>query len=258
MKRPLTLQAWPGAAPIVAEALRASGAESGDASLSVVAPCLATEATRLAPVIEGYRQGLSALSAAVELIVVTDGHRPPVTPEDGSSVTIRHVTATGGGWGRAVRAGLDESTGKTLCYLNPAKASPPVLLEAVTSGLLFRDAVVRVNRRTRDSLRQRIGSLAFNIECRLMLDLSVWDVNGTPKVFPRTFDRLLTLSSDDELIDAEFTVVCQQAGYPVIELPVHAAAPVADGARATSVVTALRLYANVRQLRSAASATSLR
>jgi hypothetical protein len=39
-------------------------------------------------------------------------------------------------------------------------------------------------------------------------------------VFPRAFGRLLALERDDDLIDLEFNVVCQEAGYPVIEVPI--------------------------------------
>ena len=49
----------------------------------------------------------------------------------------------------------------------------------------------------RDTAAQKLGSLAYNIEVRLAYGLATWDVNGTPKAFPRRFDDLLNLASDD-------------------------------------------------------------
>ena len=46
------------------------------------------------------------------------------------------------------------------------------------------------------------------------------DVNGTPKVFPRKFARLLDLDREDDLIDAEFVMRCRTEGYPVVDVPV--------------------------------------
>ena len=53
--------------------------------------------------------------------------------------------------------------------------------------------VLKANRRIRESRRRRLGSLLYNIECRALFDLSVWDINGTPKIFPRSFDALRAL-----------------------------------------------------------------
>jgi hypothetical protein len=53
---------------------------------------------------------------------------------------------------------------------------------------------VKANRKIRDHWSRRLGSLLYNLECRALFDLSVWDVNGTPKVFPRSCDRAAQLT----------------------------------------------------------------
>ena len=87
-----------------------------------------------------------------------------------------------------MRLGLREARGDLLCYTNSARTTP----EDLTLLLLLRVARIPASwsRRTARSAstgRRRIGSLLYNLECRALFDLSSWDVNGTPKVFPRAF-----------------------------------------------------------------------
>jgi len=53
-------------------------------------------------------------------------------------------------------------------------------------------------------MARRAGSLLYNLECRVLLELSVFDVNGTPKVFPAELTELRELRRNDDLIDVEF------------------------------------------------------
>jgi hypothetical protein len=85
------------------------------------------------------------------------------------------------------------------------------------------------------------------LECRALFDLSYWDINGTPKVFPRKFDKLLALTREDDLIDAEFNVICRRENYPVIEVPIlsyrrH------GGRSTTSYRSAVRMYLGALQM----------
>ena len=75
-------------------------------------------------------------------------------------------------------------------------------------------------RTARSVTRRRIASLLYNLECRALFDLSYWDVNGTPKVFPRSLEKLMQLSRDDDLIDIEFNVICRREGYRMLEVPI--------------------------------------
>jgi hypothetical protein len=92
-----------------------------------------------------------------------------------------------------------------------------------------------------------LGSLLYNLECRALFDLSYWDINGTPKVFPRQFDPLLRLQREDDLIDLEFCVTCRQQQLPVIEVPILTATR-HGGASTTRLGSAMRLYAGARRM----------
>jgi hypothetical protein len=152
------------------------------------------------------------------------------------------------GWGRAVRAGLAAAHGDTLCYANWPRTSPAALSEMLGFAITNPELVFRANRRTRDTRRQRLGSLLFNLECRALLAVTAWDVNGTPKAFSREHAALLDLRQDDDLIDAEFALVCEHEGYPVVEIPIEADL-LAGGTSTLDYVAALRMYAGIMRLR---------
>jgi len=71
--------------------------------------------------------------------------------------------------------------------------------------------------------------------------LSFWDINGTPKVFPRRFDKLLALREPGDLIDAEFGVVCRRESYPMLEVPIFSSRR-HGGESTTGYGSALRMY----------------
>ncbi len=159
-----------------------------------------------------------------------------------------HVCSSADGWGAAVRTGLRMSEGELLCYTNYERTSAKVLGLMLNFALRNRELVLRANRRTRDTGIQRLGSLLFNLECRALLGVPAWDINGTPKVFPRAFDKLLELTRTDDLFDAEFSLVCEREGYPVVEIPVDA--DLLSGSRARpDYRAALRMYMGVPTLR---------
>jgi len=160
------------------------------------------------------------------------------------------VVVAAGGWGSLVRAGLAAATEDVLCYANCALTPPGELGVMLDYALRNPGVVLRANRRTRASGRQRIGSLLFNLECRAALGIQSWDVNGTPKVFRRDRSRLLALTRSDDLIDVEFAAVCEVEGYPVLEIPINTG-PAPAARHSTSFVAAARMYVGVLALRRA-------
>jgi glycosyltransferase involved in cell wall biosynthesis len=160
---------------------------------------------------------------------------------------VKVVELERGGWGRAVRAGLAAATGDLLCYTNSARTSPEMLALTLHYAHTYPKVVIKANRRLRDSARRRLGSLIYNLECRVLFELSIWDVNGTPKVFPRTFSKLLALTRDDDLIDAEFALVCKDQGYPMVEVPLLETVR-HSGRSTTNYSSALKLYVGAYRL----------
>jgi hypothetical protein len=194
------------------------------------------------------RQSLLTVEADVEIVLVP--WTRSATALDGlGEEGLQVLPSRTRGWGAAVRDGLSAATGDVLCFVNPGKSGPAAIAEVVGRSVEHPDVVWRANRRTRDSAMQKLGSLAYNVEVRLAYRLATWDVNGTPKAFPRRFDALLALASDDELYDLEFAVVCERERYPVLELPLRTIDVLGPPDGGLGPLAALRLFARAARCR---------
>src|SRR5262249_49133331 len=129
--------------------------------------------------------------------------------------SVQVVHAEGAGWGLAVRLGLARACGDLLCFANSARTSPDDLVRLIAVAEANPNVIVKARRAVRDTWTRRIGSLIYNVECRWLLDLPNWDVNGTPKAFPRCFEPLRRLTRDDDLLDAEFSAIVSRERYPL-------------------------------------------
>jgi glycosyltransferase involved in cell wall biosynthesis len=220
-------------------------------SVSVVLP-VHNQADHVGSLLDGYREALMRGEGEWEIVVVpnasTDQTAAVCRAMAAEDERVTVVELAEGGWGRAVKAGLGAAKGELLCYTNSARTQPEMLTLLLLYARAYPGTVVKANRRIRDSLRRRLGSLIYNLESRALFDLATWDINGTPKVFPRSFDHLLTLRSDDDLIDLEFLAVCRRHDYPVIEVPLLQT--VRHGGRSTTnYASALRMYLGALRLR---------
>jgi glycosyltransferase involved in cell wall biosynthesis len=221
-----------------------------DHLVSVILPVY-NQADHIRQIVQEYEAELVRLPCAHELLLVVNGCR-----DDSLTVcqrlaeeysTLRVVHSVKGGWGLAVKRGLEAARGSLLCYTNSARTNPADLLLLSLYAVAHPDTVVKANRKIRDGVGRRLGSLLYNLECRSLFDLSNWDVNGTPKVFPRAFDALMHLTRDDDLIDAEFNAICRREGYPIIEVPIFSSRR-HGGKSTTTMRSAVRLYWGAYQL----------
>src|SRR4051794_23558292 len=192
---------------------------------SVVLP-VHNQADHLESVVEAHLRALRDLPMTTEIVLVPNACRD-ATADISRRLAERHdevrvVELVEGGWGRAVKAGLREASGDLLCYTNSARTTTEMLTLALLFASVHPDVVVKANRRVRDSLVRRVGSVIYNLEARWLFELAEWDVNGTPKVFPRACAALLELDEDGDLIDLEFVARCHAEGYRVVELPLLA------------------------------------
>lgn len=191
--------------------------------ISIILP-VHNEAEYVGETVEQFEQALARVPARHEFILVTNGCRDNslevcrALAQRNKRVRVRDSER--GGWGLAVKLGLEEARGDILCYTNLARTNPADLTLLLLYALAHPDVVIKTNRKIRDNWRRRLGSLLYNLECRALFDFPYWDVNGTPKVFPRSFDKLLALKRDDDLIDAEFNIICRRENYRVLEVPV--------------------------------------
>jgi glycosyltransferase involved in cell wall biosynthesis len=220
-------------------------------TISMVLP-VHNQADHIEGVVEGYLGVRSRLGLSLDFVLVANGCtdnsaeicRGLAEGNEGVQVLEEPM----GGWGRAVRAGLAAARGDLLGYTNSARTSPEILALMLSYASAYPGVVLKANRRIRDSLLRRAGSLLYNLECRALFDMATWDVNGTPKLFPRSFHRLLELTSTGDLIDAELMLTCQRAAYPVVEVPLLATTRL-GGRSTTNYRSALRMYRGAVALR---------
>ncbi len=221
--------------------------------ISVVLP-VHNQADHIEGVIESYLEITRRMDLPIDVIAVANACTD-TSPEICRRLAARHdrvrvVECADGGWGRAVRAGLAEADTEVVGYANSARTSPETLALMLSYARAYPEAVLKTNRRIRDSIVRRAGSLLYNLECRALFDLSTWDVNGTPKIFPRSFSHLLELRSNGDLVDAELLATCRRERYPVIEIPLLSTTRL-GGKSTTNYRSAQRMYRGAVALRRA-------
>jgi glycosyltransferase involved in cell wall biosynthesis len=218
--------------------------------ISIILPVY-NQADHIGSVVHLYEQALSKIAYPYEFILIPNGCRDNsleiCSKLAEQNQSIRVSNSAKGGWGLAVKLGLSKARGDLLCYTNLARTSPEDLTLLLCYAIAYPNVVIKANRKIRESWRRRIGSLAYNLECRALFDLSYWDINGTPKVFPRSFSQLLKLTRDDDLIDAEFNIICRQENYPLIEVPIFSHRR-HSGKTTTNYRSALKMYWGAYQL----------
>ncbi len=218
--------------------------------ISIVLP-VHNQADHISTVVTEYEQALTQIPYSHECILVVNGC------QDGSLEVCSKLSKQFGvvrvlhnekkGWGLAVKLGLNEARGDILCFTNAARTSARDLVLLLLYAVSNPGVIIKANRRIRESLHRRLGSLLYNLECRYLFDLSCWDVNGTPKVFPRSCSRLLQLTQDADLFDVEFDVICQRENYPLLEVPVFSVRR-HSGRSTTGLRSAWYMYLGVLRL----------
>jgi glycosyltransferase involved in cell wall biosynthesis len=220
-------------------------------SLSVVLP-VHQQADHIGSILLELYAAAASLTDHLEVIAVvngsTDGSEQICRDVGRSCPGLRVLEMPASGWGAAVRAGLAVAHGEHLCFSNSARTNSVDLRNAAALGLLNGGCAVKSVRRTRDSLRRRLGSVLYNFEARALFGLASWDINGTPKIFPRAFDRLLELREEGDLYDLEWLVTCVRMGYPIIEVPVTSVRR-HGGRSTTNWSSAARMYGGAVLLR---------
>ena len=192
--------------------------------VSIVLP-VHNQADHIEAVVDGLRGGARAPGLPVR---IDPGQQrlPGSVPRDlsGTGPVPRQQSAINsrqGGWGLAVKLGLQHATGSWLgipTRRGPGPINWPRCLAGAHEPRNRRQGVQAGPLGHAESwlVASTIGNAGslFNV---------TWsDVNGTPKFFPRGFERLLALTRDDDLIDLEFLRVCRREGYPVLEVPIFA------------------------------------
>jgi glycosyltransferase involved in cell wall biosynthesis len=221
-----------------------------DFLISVVLP-IHNQADHVEVVVSEYVALLSNIKNPYEIILVVNGSNDH-SLEVCNSLAQRHerlrvLHSKAGGWGLAVKLGLQNAHGDILAFTNSARTTAQDLMLMVLYSLANPKSVIKANRKIRGSWIRRLGSLLYNIECRAFFDLPQWDINGTPKVFPREMDRLLVLTRDDDLVDLEFNIICRQMNYSLLEVPMVSMRR-HGGKSTTNYASAIRMYLGAFQM----------
>lgn len=223
---------------------------NGKTGISIVLPVY-NQADHIESIVEAYLATFENFNQPVEWLLVENG-----SADNSGAVCERLASTHPGvhvihnevpGWGRAVQSGLAAAKADLLAYTNSARTSPFTLITLVMYGLANPGTILKANRRLRYPIVRRVGSGLYNLLCRSLFDLSVWDLNGTPKLFQRAHWEAFDLQEQGDLIDLELLVRCRQLGLPVLEVPIVSGAR-HSGRSTTGWGSALRLYTGALRL----------
>jgi glycosyltransferase involved in cell wall biosynthesis len=193
-------------------------------TVSIILP-VHNQADHIGNVLKHYLEALGRTPYQYEILLIVNGCRD-------KSLEICHQLETEhqgvqvifsekGGWGLAVRLGLEAARGNYLCYTNSARTAPQDLLLVVLYAVANPGTVVKAHRRSRESFTRKLGSFLYNLQCRVLFNLATWDVNATPKAFSRSDYENLCLESNGDLIDLEFFIKCKQQNIVILEVPTY-------------------------------------
>ncbi len=185
-------------------------------------------------VAETVRQLLGAFASAghrLELIAVDNGSSDR-TGEILRDLAERHPevvstrVAVNQGYGFGILSGLPLCTAPwvgLICADGQVEAVDVVKLFDVAARSKG-PRLVKVRRRFRmDGLRRKVTSIAYNVFTALLFGgLGSIDVNGNPKIMPRTYLDRMRLQSKDWFLDAEIMIKAKRLGLEVLELNVMA------------------------------------
>ncbi len=218
--------------------------------VSIVLP-VRNQADHLRELITSYEKVLAGWHMAQQYILMvkacSDASLPIAQELSTLYASLRVLATDTPGWGSAVREGIRAAVGDPIAFANCARTNAATLAALIAQALGHRDAIVKANRQVRDGMIRRLGSWAYNCECRILFGLKGGDVNGTPKIFPRRFTPLLELTRSDDLLDLEFGIVCRDEGYHVLEVPT-ASIGRHGGNSTTNFRSAARMYLGAYQL----------
>jgi glycosyltransferase involved in cell wall biosynthesis len=198
--------------------------------LSLVIPCF-NEERSIGYTIPRIVSAFRAAGHVVDVVAVDNGSSDGTASEirglAGEFPEVRLCTVpVNRGYGNGVLAGMAVATAPwvgTIPADGQVDAEDVVRLYEAADGA---DGLVlaKVRRRFRmDGLTRKVVSIGYNLFFRtLWPTLPSLDINGSPKMFPRSLLASLELESGGWLLDAEIVVKCHYLGVRVLELNVFA------------------------------------
>lgn len=199
-----------------------------------------------------YVSLLEQLGDPWELIFVVNGSRDDSHEKSirlaNNHPNIKVFNLEKGGWGRAVKFGLSQATGRLVCYTNSARTQLGDLSTILKYAKTDETVVIKTTRVVRETFVRKIGSILYNYENRKLMGTPVWDVNGTPKVIPHAYIGDLNLQSEGDLIDAEVMAKLYRKKAPIIEVLILSTKRI-GGRSTTTFKSAFKMYWGLLKLR---------
>jgi glycosyltransferase involved in cell wall biosynthesis len=212
--------------------------------VSIILPVF-NQADHIKDIVNDYLSGLENIKFPFEIILVVNASRDDSLEACQELArlhpSLRVLHNAEAGWGRAVKTGLAAAQGRVIAYANSARTTPYSLVSLILLAIANPECMIKASRRLRYPPFRRIGSGLYNLQCRALFNLAVWDVNGTPKVFSRELINSLELTENGDLFDLEFIAKCIKNGCQVLDVPiVHSARH--GGGSTTNIVSAFKMY----------------
>ena len=219
--------------------------------ISIVLP-IYNQSNQLEFLFEQYAK-LDQLSVSWEVLFIVNGSKDDsfakASQLAGQNSNFKVFNLEQGGWGRAVKFGIEQAIGDMICYTNSARTSVDDLILIIKYGLANDTVVLKTTRVIRESFVRKIGSILYNYENRTLLGTPIWDVNGTPKVFSASLIKSIPLKSDGDLIDAEVMAQIYRKGVQIVEILIISTSRIGGGKSTTSFKSAWKMYTGLLNLR---------
>lgn len=218
---------------------------------SIILP-IYNQAEHLPQIVHEYSEMLNKEAFSYEVLLIVNGsldssYQAALQLTEGLQA-FKVFILEKGGWGRAVKFGIEKAEGTFICYTNSARTHPEDLVLLLKYAGINAGTVIKANRIVRDSFFRKLGSVLYNFENRFFFRFPIWDVNGTPKVLPASVLKTMNLISEGDLIDAEIMARCAKQDIAVIEIPIKMTSRI-SGKSTTSIRSAFKMYFGLLQLR---------
>lgn len=191
--------------------------------LSLVLPVYTPEAEFIGKVLISILETLDEMKISYECLLVKNGPKVGSTKyisEFASSHKNIRLFASEPGYGSAVIKGLIEAKGKYVLFMpidgQVDLGDLPILWRLAKTG---RWQLVKVKRIKRENTSRLLVSKTLALVAHMMFGISLHDINGSPKIFPQKYVRLLKLKSKHSLVDLELIVKMQMMDWKIKEIP---------------------------------------
>ena len=193
------------------------------ADLSIVIPTL-NERENLRLVIPALIDTLRTLALRGEILVI-DGGSSDGTAAEAERQGARVIVVPTGGYGQAMRVGLQQATGEYVVTMDADLSHEPEVIETLWAARAPRTIGI-ASRYVRGgsavmSPSRRVLSLLLNVVFARSLALPVRDLSSGFRIYPAMDARGLRATAGDFDILIELLVRAYKSGWRIVEVPFH-------------------------------------